>query len=301
MVIELLYLRPSMFMKINPAVAARLSCVLLLLFANVYCAFGQAAPRPAPQPSPAKDVHVRASQTLIDASLENDPEVDKMVAVYSPKVRELDAVIGTLKGELRKSGTGAGSMGNFVADGMRSQGSLKLGQPIDVAIVNAGGLRRSTIGEGDIRIRDIFELLPFENDLVTMELTGEQLTSLLEVVTSSREAQSGARIVYFTKPDKTTEFVSARLRDANKTEMEIDPKKTYRIVTIDYLVNRGGDSFGGLRQGKNIKPLGITVRDAIIEYVKAETAAGRVIRPNLDGRFAYDRTKPNPNEEVRPR
>src|SRR4029453_12559322 len=95
MVIELLYLRPSMLMKINPAVAARLSSVLLLLVASVSCAFGQAAPRPAPQPSPAKNVHVRASQTLIDASLENDPEVDKMVAVYSPKVRELDAVIGT--------------------------------------------------------------------------------------------------------------------------------------------------------------------------------------------------------------
>ncbi|HKP37011.1 MAG TPA: 5'-nucleotidase C-terminal domain-containing protein, partial [Pyrinomonadaceae bacterium] len=171
---------------------------------------------------------------------------------------------------------------------------------IDVAITNGGGLRRSSIGEGEIRIRDIFELLPFENALVTMELTGEQLTNLLGVITASREAQSGARVVYFTKPDKTVEIVSVRLRDANQTEIEIDPKKTYRIVTIDYLVNRGGDRFSILQQGKNVKPLGLTVRDAIIEYVKAETAAGRGLRPNLDGRFAYDRTKAAGTEEVKP-
>jgi 2',3'-cyclic-nucleotide 2'-phosphodiesterase (5'-nucleotidase family) len=183
---------------------------------------------------------------------------------------------------------------------MRLQGSLKLGQTIDVAIVNGGGLRRSAIGEGELRVRDIFELLPFENALVTLELTGEQLSTLLGVITSTREAQSGARVVYFTKPDKTVEIVSTRLRDANKTETVIDPKGTYRIVTIDYLVNRGGDKFTVLQQGKNLKPLGLTLRDAIIAYVKSETAAGREIRPNFDGRFAYDRTKSDANEEGRP-
>ena len=287
-------------MKNLSAITTRFSCSVLLLFACVYCAFGQAAPRRAPKPSPSSNVHVRGSLAPVDASVANDPAVDKMVAVYSPKVRELDAVIGSLKGELRKGGTGVGSMGNFITDGMRTQGSLKLGQPIDLALVNGGGLRRSAIGEGEIRIRDIFELLPFENALVTMELTGEQLIGLLSVITATREAQSGARVVYFTKPDKTTEIVSVRLRDANNSETIIDPQKTYRIVTIDYLVNRGGDRFGVLQQGKNVKPLGLTVRDAIIDYVKAETAAGRGIRPNLDGRFAYDRTKTEPTEEVKP-
>jgi 2',3'-cyclic-nucleotide 2'-phosphodiesterase (5'-nucleotidase family) len=285
-------------MKNISAIASRVSGCAVLLLACAFGVFGQAAPKPAPQPS--NDVHVRASQHPIDASVENDAAVDKMVAVYSPKVRELDAIIGNLKGELRKGGTGVGSMGNFVTDAMRAQGTLKLGQPIDLALVNGGGLRRSTIGEGEIRIRDIFELLPFENALVTMELTGEQLSGLLRVITETREAQSGARVVYFTKPDKTNEIVSIRLRDANKTEIEIDPNKTYRIVTIDYLVNRGGDRFGVLQQGKNAKALGVTLRDAIINYVKAETAAGRGIRPNLDGRFAYDRTKSTVSEEVPP-
>lgn len=302
MVIGLLYFAfiNSAMNKSVTIIAARLSATVMLLMVSFVCALGQAAPRPAPQPTPANDVRVRAAEIMVDSSVNDDPAVDKMVAVYSPKVRELDAVIGNLKGELRKGGTGAGSMGNFVTDAMRSQGSLKLGQPIDVAIVNGGGLRRSTIAEGELRIRDIFELLPFENALVTLDLTGDQLTALLGVITASREAQSGARVVYFTKPDKTTEIVSAKLRDVNKTEIEIKPASIYRIVTIDYLVNRGGERFGILGQGKNVKPLGLTLRDAIIAYVKAETAAGREIRPNLDGRFAYDRSKSNPSEEVRP-
>ena len=286
--------------KFATAIAARLFATVLLLFISCCCALGQAAPRPAPQPSPSNDVRVRASEIMVDASVADDQNVDKMLAAYTPKVRELDAVIGALKGDLRKGGTGAGSMGNFVTDGMRSQAGLKLGQPIDVAIVNGGGLRRSSMSAGELRIRDIFELLPFENALVTVELTGAQLTELLGIITASREAQSGARVVYFTKPDKTTEIVSARLRDANNTEIAIDPKRTYKLVTIDYLVTRGGDRFGILLQGKNVKPLGLTLRDAIIAYVKAETAAGREIKPNLDGRFAYDRTKSNTTEEDPP-
>lgn len=280
--------------------AARVAGVLLLLIAGAVSASAQAtAPKPTPAP-PANNVRVRPSLVPVDSSIPDDQSVNQMVAAYSPKVRELDAVIGTLKGELRKGGTGAGSLGNFVTDGMRMQGGLKLGQPIDVAIVNAGGLRRSTISEGELRIRDIFELLPFENALVTMELTGAQLTALLGVVTSSREAQSGARVLYFTNPQKVTEVVSIKLRDANKRDIDIDPKATYRLVTIDYLVNRGGDRFGVLREGKNVKPLGLTLRDAVLAYVKAETAAGREIRPNLDGRFLYDRTKAPAPEEGRP-
>jgi 2',3'-cyclic-nucleotide 2'-phosphodiesterase (5'-nucleotidase family) len=287
----------SIMNKFVPAIAARLSWILLLLVAAFWCAQAQ-APKPAPQPP--DNIHARATEVLVDSSIGDDPAVDKMLAAYSPKVRELDAVIGTLKGELRKGGTGAGSMGNFVADGMRAQGSLKLGQPIDLAIMNSSGLRRNTISEGELRKRDIFELLPFENALVTLELTGEQVTRLLGVVISSREAQSGARIVYFTKADKTSEVESAKLRAANGREVDIDPKATYRVVTIDYLINVGGERYAILREGKNIKPLGITLREAIIAYVKAETAAGQDIKPNLDGRFYFDRAKSAATEEVRP-
>jgi 2',3'-cyclic-nucleotide 2'-phosphodiesterase (5'-nucleotidase family) len=261
--------------------------LLLLLLIGAPLAVGQ---QPAPQASPAtpapatRDVRARVTQTPVDASIKDDPAVDQMLAVYGPKVRALDVVIGKLKGELRKGGVGAGSLGNFVADGMRTEASIKLGKHVDLALMNGGGLRRQTIGEGDLRARDIFELLPFENALVTMDLTGEQVLKLLGVIVTSREAQSGGRVTYVTKADKSFQLESAKLGDK-----AIDPSAMYTIVTIDYLVSVGGERYGVLREGKNTKALGITLRDALMDYVKAETAAGRDIKPNLDGRFDLDR------------
>jgi 2',3'-cyclic-nucleotide 2'-phosphodiesterase (5'-nucleotidase family) len=249
-----------------------------------------ATPAPSTTQSPiaAADVRARVVETAVDATVPNDPAVDKMLAVYSPKVRELEVVIGKLKGELRKGGTGAGSLGNFITDGMRNQAGLKTGKPITLALMNSGGIRRNAIGEGELMARDIFELLPFENALVTLDLTGEQLTKLLQMIVSKREAQSGARVIYKTNADRSSELVSAKLREGSG-EKDIDPKATYTIVTIDYLYRVGGSTYGVLREGTNMKELGIALRDAIMNYVKAETKAGRDIKPSLDGRFAIDR------------
>lgn len=272
----------------------------LVIGASVASAAAQApAAKPSASPKPPAVSHVRAENLAVDASTADDPAVNQMLGAYSPKVRELDAVIGSLKGELLKGGIGAGSMGNFVTDGMRWQAGLKLRQPIDLALMNSGGLRRNSIGEGELRARDIFELLPFENALVTVELTGEQLLRLLRMIVSSRDGQSGARIVYFTKPDKTSEIDTAKLRRPGG-EKKIDPQATYRIVTIDYLVNVGGERYAVLREGKNLRALGITLREAMMAYVKSETAAGRTIKPNLDGRFLLNRKKSAVSEDAKP-
>jgi 2',3'-cyclic-nucleotide 2'-phosphodiesterase (5'-nucleotidase family) len=270
---------------------AGLSIPLLLLALLLTSAPQAWAQQPAPKtttPATPADVRARVTETPVDSSIADDPALDKLLAVYSPKVRELEVVIGKLNGELRKGGTGSGSLGNFVTDGMRAQASLKTGKPMALALMNGGGIRRSAIGEGELMARDIFELLPFENALVTLDLTGEQLMKLLQMIVSRREAQSGARIVYKTNADKTSELVSAKLREASG-EKDIDPKATYTIVTIDYLYRVGGSTYGALREGTNMKELGITLRAAIINYVKSETAAGRNIKPNLDGRFFFDR------------
>lgn len=272
--------------------ALRLGAPVLICFLISVAAFAQ-----KPQPAQADDVHARASETLIDSSIPDDPSVDKMLAAYSPKVHELDTIIGTLKGDLRKSGIGAGSLGNFVTDGLLAEARKKAGKSIVMAITNGGGLRKNAFSEGDLRVRDMFELLPFENALVQFDLTGEQLLKLLNVAVSHRDAQSGARIRYRTNADKKIELVSARLIIDGK-ETEIDPAAVYSIVSIDYLWKRRSTTpsetegdYSVLGQAKKIQPLGLTMRDAMIQYVKDETAAGRSIKTNLDGRFKFDKSE----------
>ncbi|HEY0320486.1 MAG TPA: 5'-nucleotidase C-terminal domain-containing protein [Pyrinomonadaceae bacterium] len=242
------------------------------------------------------DIRGRASENLIDDSVKEDPEVQKMLAPYKTKVDLLNAPIGKLAGDLKKGGMGGGSLGNFVADALRAVAEKKLGKPVLLAVINASGLRKNAITAGDLSTTDIYELLPFENALVTLDLTGEQLRRFMDVNVQRRNAQSGARIVYRNNAEKKqNEIVSIKLgsRDA---ERDIDPKAVYTIVTIDYLVKRGGD-YSVLQEGKNMRPLGVTMRDAVLEYVKAETAAGREVRANLDGRFKYDRSKPVAEED----
>jgi len=249
--------------------------------------------------SPSK-ITSRASETLIDKSIPDDPALDKMLVPYSEKVRALTVVIGSLEGELKKGGVGAGSLGNFVADGIRARASVKLGRPVALAVTNSGGLRKNSITPGELRASDIFELLPFENALIEVELTGAQVFKLLQIVTSARDAQSGARIQYRWNAENKPELISAVLVDANGHEQAIDLHATYRVVTIDYLLKLNSGNYAIFNESKNVIQTGQTIRDTLMEYVKAETAAGRPVQARLDDRFVQ--IGPGPTKiEVPPR
>ena len=165
-------------------------------------------------------------------------------------------------------------------------------------------LSRTALGFGKtlsrrepLRASDIFELLPFENALIEVNLTGAQLLKLLEIVTR-RDAQSGARIQFRWNAEDRLEFISAKLIGPGNTEREIDPNATYTIVTIDWILKVASGSYAFLQEAKDQRPLNVTIRDAAMEYVKAETKAGRPIRAMLDGRFVQ--VGPGPARETPP-
>ena len=287
--------------RITGCAAAVLFCLVAATAAVHAQQQGGATVRPSPQttapPSPAPlDLRVKATERAIDESIPNDPAVDAVLAPYTAKVRELDAPIGKLVGELKKGGMGAGSLGNFVADAIRLRAEAKLGKPVLLAITNSGGLRKNEITEGNLSSNDIYQLLPFENALVALDLTGEQLRRFLNVVLTHRDAQSGARITYRTNEKKENEIVAVKLGSSG-AETDIDPQATYTIVTIDYLVKRGGD-YSILQEAKNMSPLNLTIRDVVLDYVKAETAAGRTIKATLDGRFRSDKPAATKTEDM---
>jgi len=276
---------------------ALLSWALLLcvLAGGTQVALAQSA-APAPV-APSATNPAKATQIAIDRKLPDDAAIDKMLKAYSPKVRALDQPIGKLVGDLKRGGLGSGSLGNFVTDGIRAEASGKLGKPILLAVTNSGGLRKSVIAEGKVTYRDVFELLPFENALVAFDLTGEQVLDLLRLVVSDRDAQSGMRIQYRVNSDNKLELESAKFL-VDGVEKEIDPKAVYTVISIDYLLNVTGSDYATvLKKATNTRPLGITIRDAITEYIKAETAAGREIKSTLDGRFVFDKAASGGAEE----
>src|ERR1044072_7167422 len=95
------------------------SLLFCLLAGFAQSSFAQTAARPAPA-TPAQ-IQVNASLAPVDSTVPDDPAVNEMLRAYAPKVRALDEVIGTLKGDLQKGGVGAGALGHFVTDGMRAR------------------------------------------------------------------------------------------------------------------------------------------------------------------------------------
>jgi 2',3'-cyclic-nucleotide 2'-phosphodiesterase (5'-nucleotidase family) len=239
----------------------------------------------------------KASETQIDSSIASDPDVEKVIGPYREKVTALSVVIGTLQGQLTKGSIGAGSLGNFVTDAILSEARRITGKPVTFAILNAGGLRKNSIAPGQLRASDIFELLPFENQLLTVDLTGAQLLKLSQFGT--RDAQAGARVQFKWNEQNRTQIISTKLIDINGREQKINPEQTYTIVTTDYLYKLQSGNYALLREGENVNSLKVSIREAVMAYVKSETAAGRPIRARLDDRFVQIGPGPT-NPEVRP-
>ena len=194
-------------------------------------------------------VSAKASETIIDSSIADDPDIEKLLRPYSDKVRT-GVVIGRLEGEMKQGTVGAVTLGQFVTDAILAETRKRTGKNIVLALTNAGGLRKNEIAPGQLHVSDIFELLPFENQLITLDVTGAQLRKLGELTT--RNAQAGARVQFRWNDQNRTEVIETKLLDPNGAEIEIDNNRTYTIVTIDYLYKLNSGSYAILQEGKNL-------------------------------------------------
>ena len=148
------------------------------------------------------------------------------------------------------------------------------GKKVDIGVANFGGIRID-MPEGDIILDDMLSMFPFKNQLVYVEHTGKQIRNILEEMAAGRfQVLGGVRVV----------AENGKLVEALVSGEPIDDEKVYGMATISFLLE-GGD---GLALGHNA--LSVTVFenediiDAVLEYVHGETAAGRPIQYEADGR-----------------
>lgn len=165
-------------------------------------------------------------------------------------------------------------LGNFVTDLCLEQYS----DLADICIMNNGGLR-STLPKGNVTRGDIYKLMPFDNELVVVELDAKDFEGLLEyLVSRGGEPFSGMNIV-ITENEKIINHTLLRKIDFSKGE-------TIKVLTSDYLAN-GGDKMSFFKDKKQTK-VRVKLRDAIINYCLSKDT----ITSKLDGRLIH-----NKNEE----
>ncbi len=168
-----------------------------------------------------------------------DASAEAAIVPYRQQVEQrMSEVIGSapleLKGNLVES-----SLGNFVADLQRTQAADLLGKPVDMGLMTRGGLRY-IIPQGKITVGDIFELMPFENELLVLTLTGPTVEKLF---------QFGANKKIVSVSNATFTVQNGQATNILIGGKPLDAQKTYTLAISDYLAN-GGDNQRSRKNGK---------------------------------------------------
>ena len=166
-------------------------------------------------------------------------------------------------------------LSNLTADMLKSVTSKYLGKPVDMGVINLGGLR-TTLTEGVITVGNIYEIFPFENTVIILTLKGEDVRHLFEEMAfRGGEGISGAQLVITKK---------GKLKSCTINGKPVDPKAEYTIGTIDYLAE-GNDGMGSFKKAVRRQDLpDALLRDVFMDYVKEQAAHGKSIDSKCDNR-----------------
>ena len=195
-----------------------------------------------------------------------------LIAVQ-PQMKEIKAVVGYATRSMEAAAPES-ELSNWWVDRMMVDVAQMTRRKVDVGILNFGGIRVS-LPQGDLLLDDFVSMFPFNNYLTYVALKGSDLQAVFDFIASSRPQVVGGVKLVLDGHRIDTLLVGGK---------PIDPKKTYGVATVDFLVD-GGD---GLTIGKNAKELIITkarVIDAVLPYVYSLQAAGKPVEYFTDGRL----------------
>lgn len=206
---------------------------------------------------------------------DDDTSIAEVIAPYKEEMaKEMNSVIGEMAKMLTKAQPES-TLGNWVADLVHEKCEDYTKQKIDFAVLNYGGLRITSIPKGPVTKGKIFELMPFDNVLVVLEIKGSELPELFNHI-----AANGGWPV-----SKQIEMTGHRNKavDLRINGRKVDNDRVYTFATNDYIAN-GGDKCTFLKDKKQIAT-GVLFRDAILQYVQEQTKAGRKLDANLSKRI----------------
>lgn len=191
----------------------------------------------------------------------DDKTLEKLNKIRERTAEKMDVKIGEAESDITRRTTGNfydSPIGNWMTDVTRDYARS------DMAFQNTHGIR-SDIWKGDITLRDIFQVMPFDNTLVKVTMTGKQVKKLITdnlCADYSKMQVSGLTVKFKTgengKPDDVKIF-----RDSKP----VDPDDKFSVVTNNYLTSggSGGDAFAeGEKMENTMKP----IRDILIESIR---------------------------------
>ena len=203
-----------------------------------------------------------------------DPDVAEMIQPYKLKLdEEMNQVIAECMQDMPKSKPES-VLGNWMADALEEKAKELKGEEVDFAIQNYGGIRIPVLSKGPITRGKIFELMPFENLLVVVEMNGATLRQL---------------ILHIAEDNGWPVSKSIRINiNGAKSEIKINDKliqleEMYQVALPDYIANGGNDCFFLIDQKK--ESLNVLIRDVLMDYVSTK----KELSGSKEGRFIINK------------
>lgn len=220
---------------------------------------------------------INADYIKVTADIAPDPEIDAIVNDYNARLgKEFKEVIGRcntfLDGERERIRYQETNLGNFVTDIMRAHTGAQ------IAMINAGALRAS-IKEGPVTVEDVFKAMPYDNELVRVELTGAEIRQALErSVRGDKGEEDGGFLhvagITFDLRDRTPENIRVGAQGR-----PLEPDAVYSVIIPDFLAS-GGDAHVMFKDKPHIRT-GSPLRELIVDTIRQR----KVITAATEGRI----------------
>ena len=211
---------------------------------------------------------------------DENKEIAEVIMPYKTKMEvEMNEVLIESESPLTKDQPES-SLGNMVADVTMLKANefyyKKYGVNVDAVILNNGGLR-SSLPKGKVTKRNVFELMPFENEIVIVGLSGSKTQELFNHIAKSHGIPVSGIKMGIKDTIPTDIYINGKL---------FSPVNNYVIATSDYLAS-GGDKMKFFKDPLRIDTVHYKIRNAIIDFMKEENSKGRKLNYKKDGRIYY--------------
>lgn len=171
------------------------------------------------------------------------------------------------------------ALGNMICNANVWYFNSNFSQKIDFAFHNGGNMR-SELPKGKLTREQILTVLPFENYLYIVSLTGREITELFNFIATVPQG-NGAFPQFSKEVGYTLDIPNKTIRDLTIGGAPVDPGKTYRFCTNDFLL-AGGDGYTVLTKAQNPFNTSLLLSYVVIEYINSQSG---IITPSTDGRI----------------
>lgn len=226
---------------------------------------------------------IERSRILVDQRYDalNDGEADAFMAPYKQVV---DSVMSPVVGETARYMAAyrpESELSNLLADILVWAGKVYHEEPV-FGVYNMGGIR-AALAQGKVTFGDVLDVAPFENKIAFVTLSGEKVIELFRqmAMTGGEAVSHGVQLV-FTKDHQ--------LKSALLHGKEIDPAASYRIASIDYVI-QGNDKMEAFKAKTDVnspQEESNNLRYIIMDYFREQMKQGKVVDSQIEGRIIIE-------------